>query len=193
MFRLGKEKPLRQKPVRRAEKAGAAVGRRVDKVTPKVAHGWHKAVDSTSTAGSEAKVRGKATYYALKGDLRPAEPANHRKRNIALAVGALGAGATAAYVAARRRRQPEWLTADITPETGTTSATGKTPAAAKTSSTQTSWTRPSQPATTGRPAPASARVGDRGAASVDEMLADVAESAQKATSSGTRPMTPPHH
>ena len=102
------------------------MGRRLDKTVPNVSNGWHTTVAKTSAAGSEAKLRGKATYQALKGDLRAPEPTNHRRRNIALTVGAVVA-AGAAYLAARRRRQPEWLTADITPETEISKPGLKTP------------------------------------------------------------------
>ena len=124
---------------------------RLDKVIPKVSNGWHITVTKASAAGSEAKLRGKATYQALKGDLRAPEPTNHRKRTVALAI---GAAAGAAFLAARRRRQPEWMIADITPDTELTK-------------------------------PDLMSVGDRGGASVDEMIADTAE----ATSSAVRKAT----
>lgn len=161
MFRLGKEKSRRHGSDRQAEwagqKAGAAVGRGVDTLSPKVADGWHVAVVKTGAAGAEAKLRGKAIYHALKGDLRMPEPVNYRKRNIALAVGTVGAAAGAAYLAARRRRQPEWLTTDITPE----------------SELQSGMPTPTAPGQ-------SSRMGDRAAASVDEMISDAAETASSA-------------
>jgi len=119
----------------------------------------------TTTVGAEAKRRGRATYLALKGDLRAPEPAGHRTRNIALIVGAVGGAVL--FLAARRRHEPEWLTADATPEFGL---------------------EPGEPAP-GRSAgwPDSARGGDRAAASVDEMIADAAETA----TSG--PISPQRH
>ncbi len=156
MFRLGTAKNHRRAPVRRAERAGAEMGKRIDRLQPRLADGWHHAVDSAGSAGTEAKARTKATYHAIKGDLR-VEPESHRKRNVAIAVGAVGAAA-AAYMAARRKRQPEWLTADVTPEE---------PA-------KTTQSRLSARTTTGRPA-------DRAGASPDEILSDAAEAASKAT------------
>jgi hypothetical protein len=160
MVRLGKERSRRRGSDRRAdpgvEKTGSAGERRVDTMAPKVAQKWQATVDKTTAAGAEAKQRGRATYHALKGDLRAPEPVSHRKRNIALLVGAVG-GAMA-YLTARRRRQPEWLTADITPESGLQQGASASARAA-------GW-------------PASARVvSDRAAASPDEMISDAAETA----------------
>ncbi|HKA69764.1 MAG TPA: hypothetical protein VKG85_11680 [Actinomycetes bacterium] len=124
-------------------------------MTPKLAENWQTAVAKTAAAGAEAKQRGRAAYQALKGDLRAPEPVGHAKRNIALIVGAIG-GAVA-YLTARRRRRSEWVTADITPESllePSSSAPGR----------RAGW-------------PASARAGDRAAASVDEMIADAADAA----------------
>ena len=129
------------------------MGRRLDKVMPTVSNGWHTTVARASAAGSEAKLRGKATYQALKGDLRAPEPTNHRKGKVALAI---GAAAGAVFLAARRRRQPEWLIADITPETELTKPNPKSP-------------------------------GDRGGASVDEMIADTAEAGSFSTPMSARP------
>ena len=124
-------------------------------MAPNVAQKWQAAVDRTTAAGAEAKQRGKATYHALRGDLRAPEPTSHRKRNIAVLVGAVG-GAVA-YLTAWRRRRPEWLTADIVPESELRPVTSVSERAV------------------GRPA--SARVSDRGAASPDEMISDAAETA----------------
>jgi hypothetical protein len=139
----------------RIEKAASAGERQVDGMAPKVAQTWQAAVEKTTATGAEAKQRSRATYHALKGDLRAPEPVSHRRRNIALLVGAVG-GAMA-YLTARRRRRSEWLTADITPESGLEPGT-------LASVRGTGW-RPS------------ARVGDRAAASPDEMISDAAETA----------------
>lgn len=124
-------------------------------MTPNVAEKWQTAVEKTAAAGAEAKHRGRATYRALIGDLRVPEPVGHRKRNIALVVGAVG-GAVA-YLMARRRRQSEWSTADITPESGPESGSSVP-------GSRAGWP---------------ARVGDQAAASVDEMIADAAETAAR--------------
>jgi hypothetical protein len=122
-------------------------------MAPNVAQKWQAAVEKTTTAGAEAKQRGRATYHALKGDLRAPEPVSHRKRNIALVLGAVG-GAMA-YLTARRRRQPEWLMADVTP-------VSELNPGASAPARGTGWQ-------------ASARASDRAAASVDEMISDAAE------------------
>jgi hypothetical protein len=82
-------------------------------MAPKVAQKWQAAVDKTTAAGARPNsAAGPPTMRSRATCAR--EPVSHRKRNIALIVGAVG-GAMA-YLTARRRRQPEWLTADITPE-----------------------------------------------------------------------------
>lgn len=133
-------------------------------MAPNMAQKWQAAVEKTTAAGAETKQRGRATYHALKGDLRAPEPISHRKRNIALVLGAVG-GAIA-YLTARRRRRPEWLMADITPESEL-SPGASVPARGP------GW-------------PASARAGDRATGSVDEMISDAAETAASGPISSQR-------